>query len=55
MQSELLNYLERNNVFIRNVTHSEAVMDCVRITIGTKDQMSRVYKLFVEYVNSTKS
>ena len=53
-KSELLNHLERNNVFIRNVSQSESVKNCVRITIGNSEQMSLVLDLFKEYIDSTK-
>lgn len=49
-KSEILNYLERNNVFIRNINQSESVKDCVRITIGTKKQMEYVISLFKSYI-----
>lgn len=51
---EILNYLERNNVFIRNVSQSESVKDCVRVTIGTIEQMDYVLSLFKSYVEDTK-
>ena len=48
-KSEILNYLERNNVFARNIGQSESVQDCIRITIGTKNQMEYVIALFEQY------
>ena len=50
-KSEILNYLERNNVFIRNVSQSESVKDCVRVTIGTQSQMLHVYHLFKKFLD----
>jgi histidinol-phosphate aminotransferase len=50
-KSEILNYLERNNVFIRNVNHSDSIKDCVRVTLGTHRQMEKVMKLFKRYVD----
>lgn len=52
-KSEILNYLERNNVFVRNISQSESVQDCIRITIGTEDQMEYVVKLFDEYCSQS--
>lgn len=52
-KSEILNYLERNNVFARNICQSESVQDCMRITIGSKEQMEHVVKLFSEYCAKT--
>lgn len=48
-KSEIINYLERNNVFIRNISQSESVQDCIRITMGTVEQMKYVSGLFGEY------
>lgn len=48
---EILKYLEQNNVFIRDLSQSESVKDCVRITIGTKEQMKYVVELFKSYLN----
>lgn len=50
-KSEILNFLERNNVFVRNVSQSESVKDCIRITIGTEEQMDIVIDLFKSYLN----
>lgn len=53
-KSEILNFLERHNVFIRNVSQSESVKDCVRITMGTPDQISYVFELIKRYLEETK-
>lgn len=53
-KSELMNHLERKNVFIRNIGQSESVMDCVRITIGTLEQMKYVADLIGEYYGMAK-
>ena len=41
-KADLLVFLENNDIFVRNVGQSESVRKCVRITIGTKEQMERV-------------
>lgn len=48
-KSALIHYLEKNNVFIRNIMHSKKIEDCVRVTIGTKEQMKKVVALFYEF------
>ena len=53
-KSELINFLERNNVFIRNINQSESVRDCVRITIGTVEQMKYVATLIGDYCGIIK-
>ena len=41
-KSDLLKYLEDNNIFIRAVSQSESLKNCVRITIGKMHQMKIV-------------
>ena len=53
-KSELINFLERHNVFIRNINQSESVRDCVRITIGTVEQMKYVATLIGDYCGIIK-
>jgi len=52
MKKKLLQYLENNNVFVRNISHSKKVEDCVRVTIGTRSQMERVVNLFIDFVRT---
>jgi histidinol-phosphate aminotransferase len=39
---KIFNHLNENNIFVRNLMHSEMLMNTLRFSIGTKDQMSRV-------------
>lgn len=48
-KKEILNYLERNSVFVRDVSQSDRVQDCIRVTVGTDKQMSYVIQLFEQY------
>lgn len=50
-KKEILDYLEKNNVFIRNVSQSDSVQNCIRVTIGTLEQMKFVLSLFKKYLN----
>lgn len=52
-KSEILNYLERNSVYVRNVSQTDSVKDCVRVTIGTQEQMRIVYNLFKAFVSNS--
>lgn len=52
VKSELLNFLERNNVFVRNIEQSESVQNCIRVTIGSLEQMQYVAELFGKYCNT---
>lgn len=45
----LLADLETNNIFVRDLTHSNLLKDCFRITIGTREQMSRVEDVIRKY------
>jgi histidinol-phosphate aminotransferase len=38
----VFNHLTSCKIFVRNLTHSEMLLNCLRITIGTKIQMERV-------------
>ncbi len=42
VKAATLQFLEQNNIFIRNVSQAESLANCVRITIGTREQMQRV-------------
>ena len=42
LKIELFDFLQSHNIFLRNLTHSDMLMNCLRITIGTKDQMKLV-------------
>lgn len=42
---EFINFLAENNIYIRELTQSQLLATCVRITIGTQNQMSRVLKI----------
>ncbi|MBE0652768.1 MAG: aminotransferase class I/II-fold pyridoxal phosphate-dependent enzyme [Bacteroidales bacterium] len=38
----LIQHLEANDIFVRDFSHSRLLIDCFRITIGTREQMQRV-------------
>lgn len=54
IKDEILAYLVRRNIFVRNVSHSDIIKDCIRITIGKKEQMERVVKCFISYCEGIK-
>jgi histidinol-phosphate aminotransferase len=39
---KIFNHLNENNIFVRNLMHSEILKNTLRFTIGTKVQMTRV-------------
>lgn len=41
-KKKLLEYLYNHKIFIRDITQRPSVYDCVRITVGTDEQMHRV-------------
>ena len=43
-KKELFNYLAEKNIFIRNIEQSETIKNCLRISIGTTEQMKVVLK-----------
>jgi histidinol-phosphate aminotransferase len=38
----VFNHLNNNDIFVRNLVHSDMLINTLRITIGTKEQMERV-------------
>lgn len=48
---EIINYLERHHVFVRDTNQAESVKTCIRITVGTREQMKTVADLLHEYAN----
>lgn len=42
---QVFNLLNENNVFVRNLTHSNQLINCLRITIGTLEQMKKVSEI----------
>ena len=55
VKNDILYFLEENNIFVRNISQSPIVKDCIRITIGTLDQMKRVLLLLKQYVSEKAS
>ncbi len=49
VRDRFIEFLESNNILIRNLTHSILLKDCVRITIGTKEQMKYVGSFIQQY------
>lgn len=45
VKMKVYNLLSENNIFVRNLIHSELLMNTLRITIGTKEQMDKVLKV----------
>lgn len=48
-KQEILSYLQRNNIFIRDINQSESVKECVRVSIGLIAQMEQVVNCFKTY------
>jgi histidinol-phosphate aminotransferase len=45
----LISFLETNDIFVRDFSHSRHLVDCFRITIGTREQMKIVEKNIRQY------
>jgi histidinol-phosphate aminotransferase len=50
----MLKRLEDNNIYVRDLTHSQLLLNCLRITIGTIDQMKRVEAVIEEYFSKKR-
>ncbi len=49
LKGAFLNHMENNNIFLRNLTHSSLLNNCLRITIGTIEQMQIVQNRIAEF------
>jgi histidinol-phosphate aminotransferase len=50
-KAELVSFLEGQNIFVRDFSHSSLLLDCFRITIGTEAQMEIVQGAMREFFN----
>lgn len=50
LKVRVFNHLNENNVFVRNLLHSEMLINTLRITVGTESQM----KLVINLINEVK-
>jgi histidinol-phosphate aminotransferase len=48
-KKNLIAFLEANDIFVRDFSHSKSLLDCFRITIGTRDQMKHVAEIIRKY------
>lgn len=47
-KARIFNYLNENNIFVRNLLHSDMLINTLRITVGTRNQMERVLETINE-------
>lgn len=45
VKADYFRRLTEGNIFVRNLTHSKMLMNCLRITVGTREQMNRVIRV----------
>jgi histidinol-phosphate aminotransferase len=45
---KIFNHLNEKNIFVRNLLHSDKLINCLRISIGTQEQMLRVLEAIKE-------
>lgn len=50
LKNKFINYMEMNNIFLRNLTHSHLLNQCLRITIGTTEQMKIVKNVILDFL-----
>lgn len=50
-KSELFNYLKGRNIYVRNLMQSPLLYNCLRITIGTKEQMQKVISEISSFIS----
>ncbi len=52
VKNEMCEFLADNQIFVRNLTHSDMLRSSLRITIGTQSQMSRVIEIMKQFNNN---
>ena len=50
LKAGIIYVLEEHNIFVRNVSQSESLRECFRVTIGTRKQMQRVIEALKEII-----
>ena len=55
LKTDLYNYLQKNDIFVRNLQQSRKLYKCLRITIGTLPQMQRVIQVISEFFETSHS
>lgn len=48
---KFVQFMEEQNIFLRNLTHSPLLLNCLRITIGTEEQMKYVSSRITDFFN----
>ena len=51
IKSKFVQFMEDHNIFLRNLTHSSLLKNCLRITIGTEEQMKYVSNKITDFFN----
>lgn len=51
IKSNFVQFMEEHNIFLRNLTHSPLLLNCLRITIGTEEQMKYVSNKITDFFN----
>lgn len=55
MKKEIIEYLMKNNIFVRDVSQTALLREyCIRITIGTREQMARVLECLNAYFKQSR-
>lgn len=49
IKKEFIEYLEDNNIFVRDYGHVKGMENYLRITIGTKKQMDKVLEVIKKF------
>ncbi|MCU4173866.1 pyridoxal phosphate-dependent aminotransferase [Carboxylicivirga sp. N1Y90] len=50
-KNDLIAHFEASDIFVRDFAHSSLLLDCFRITIGTREQMKRVQGVIKQFLN----
>lgn len=51
IKRNIIDFLEQNNIFIRNVKQSKSVVNCIRVSIGLNSQMKKAISSFIQFTD----
>ncbi len=52
LRCDIFNYLKENNIYVRNPLHSDLLYNCLRISIGTREQMKKVVDCIEQFMKT---
>ena len=48
IKQKIIDYLKNNNIFVRSIAQRPSTLNCIRFSIGTREQMSKVLNVLTK-------